>query len=118
MNEKNPAAILQAFYAAVNTKDVSLAGRFLAEDVTFATLAGDLHGKAVVQAYLQSLIDADLTFAISVTQSSANRVQYAYRILAHGTLLDSGEDGLAYLCNGLITFDGTTSNHFLQESES
>lgn len=117
MTNSNTATVLQAFYAAVNAKDLTQACRFLADDVCFATLDGDLIGKAAVSGHLQALAAADVTFAINVISSVADTVYYAYRIFAQGRLIDAGTDGLARLGNGLINFDGINKHNFQQEQQ-
>lgn len=110
LTKRDAGVVLQAFYAAVNAKALVQACALLADDVCFATLEGNRTGKTAVCHYLQALADADVTFAITITQSVGNTVYYAYRILARGVLIDAGDDGLARLRNDLILFDGTSNN--------
>jgi hypothetical protein len=112
LTQRDAGAILQTFYAAVNTRELVQACALLADDVCFATLEGNRTGKTAVCHYLQALANADVTYVINILNVSSagggvEAVQYAYQIFAQGALLDAGEDGLAHLCNGLIHFDGT-----------
>lgn len=114
MTKRDAGAILQAFYGAVNGRDLEQACQLLADNVRFATLDGDLIGKAEVCRYLQALVRTDVTFEINVLgvdtmTGSEQAVRYRYRIFAQGTRIDIGENGLAYLRNSLICFDGIES---------
>ena len=102
-----PISVVQAFYAALNASDVDQALTFLAEEVVFATLHGKFSGKPAVAQLLSTLVTGGFTFTLTNLHHDAGRVRYAYRIFAHGTQIDAGDDGLALVCNGLITFDGT-----------
>lgn len=104
---EDPSAIVQAYYDAYNSKDVETAVLYIAEDAVFINPVGTFTGAAAIKAHLATLVNDGLTFDLSDFKNDNGRVQYAYKVLINGEVVETGTDGLTIVKDGKIIFDGT-----------
>jgi ketosteroid isomerase-like protein len=80
----DPAAVVTAYYVAVNAKDLDAAMALVADDATFTVLglaAGVKTGKTEIRAWLQGVVDHGNTFEVSNFQVTGDTVTFSAKVL-------------------------------------
>jgi ketosteroid isomerase-like protein len=103
---RDPQLVYVAYFRAVNRGNFETAMSYMADDIVVSVPAGIPIGKDAVRAYWEANIAAGITLRIDNLEVRGNRVYTTYTVLQNGTPIDAGDDGLAIIDNGLITFDG------------
>jgi ketosteroid isomerase-like protein len=99
--------VVKAYYDALNEQQIDEAMGYIADDASFVNPTGTYRGKDEIQASLEGLAGAGITFELSAFKDEGGRVTYDYKVLQDGQLLDQGPGGLTIVEDGKIVFDGT-----------
>jgi ketosteroid isomerase-like protein len=99
--------VVQEFYEALNAGEVEVAMSWVAPDALFINPTGRYEGQAAIRASLESQAKDGITFELGKFHMVASRVTYEFKVMSGNQLLDSGDNGLTIVKDGLIVFDGT-----------
>ena len=99
--------IVQAYYDAVNQRQIDKAMTYIADDASFINPTGTYEGKEAIQESLQGLANDGITFNLSAFTEENGRVTYDFEVLQGDQVLDKGSGGLTIVRDGKIVFDGT-----------
>lgn len=103
----DPAAVVQRYYEAVNTKQLDTAMTFIADNAVFVNPYGKFTGKDDIRASLQLVMNDGITFDLSNFRDTNGRVVYDYKVFVNGEEVEVGTDGLTIVRDGKITLDST-----------